>query len=99
MLSHRRQRVASSTNDLAKGRHVWIDAEEGLCPAERDSEACHHFVEDENGPISLGQLSQSPQEPGVGTTVPMLPTTGSKITAAIVLGWLAKTACNASTSL
>ena len=55
-----------------------------LRPAVGHAEAGHHFVEDQQRPVLRGQLAQRlAGTRRVGTTQPMLPTTGSTITPAI----------------
>ena len=72
----------SAADDLAQRGQVGCDLPKLLSPAKGDAKAGHHFVEDEQGAMPGGERSQCRHEFGDGITQPMLPTTGSTITAA-----------------
>ncbi len=42
-------------NDLAENREVGVDAEEALSPVNADPEAGYDFIENEQGPVLVGQ--------------------------------------------
>ena len=68
-----------------------------LHAAARDAAAGHHLVEDRDGAVLRGRASTiASRKPGSGGTTPMLPTTGSTMTAAISLPRAAKRARRAA---
>ena len=74
----------AAADDLAQRRQIGLDAEQLLRAAVGDAEAGHHFVADQQRAVLLRQFAAAlAGTRGVGTTTPMLPTIGSKITPAI----------------
>ena len=73
-----------AADDLAQRRQVGLDAQQRLRPAVGHAEAGHHFVEDQQRAVlAASARAGACRNSAVGTTQPMLPTTGSKITPAI----------------
>ena len=56
----------TAADHLAHGCEVGGDAEMGLGSAVADAESGHHFVEDQEGAVLLGDLPKTFQESGLG---------------------------------
>ena len=77
-------RGQAAADDLAQNGQVGRDAVALLRPAERQAEAGHHLVEDQQGAmLARSARGAARGSPRAGGTSPMLPATGSSRTAAI----------------
>ena len=74
----------AAADDLAQRGQIGRDAEQRLGAAIGHAKAGHHLVEDQQRAVPLRSArARADRNSRVGTTQPMLPTTGSTITAAI----------------
>ena len=79
-----RDRQAAADHFAERGQ-VRLDSVELLRAAEREAEARHHFIENQQRAVPRREFAQAlRRKPGSGGTQPMLPQTGSTITAAIL---------------
>ena len=74
----------AAADDLAEGDEVGADPVELAGAARRQPEAGHHLVDDEQRAVLAAGVEEPLRgSPGFGTSTPMLPTTGSTMTAAM----------------